>query len=140
MCRKCHDEYEVFADILKRDISKEHNIPVQGYGTLNNNLVKKAKKSANILLRDKNISEKRKNKLKNILIFYFNKKNIFKSDIINASKINMNTEIKEPVEFGKFVVEHLSSLEEFTIKWRKHFIEKMSPKHLPEFWDINRKI
>ena len=39
---------------------------------------------------------------------------------------------------GECVVEGLTNTNEFLIMWREHFLDKMQPKCMPKFWDVNR--
>ena len=42
------------------------------------------------------------------------------------------------INHGKFVVDQLVDLEAISVfvkRWRRHFVETMKPKFLPDFWD-----
>jgi hypothetical protein len=38
------------------------------------------------------------------------------------------------------VIEHVSDLQGFVERWRKHFIDTMNPQHMPKGWRIDREI
>ena len=48
--------------------------------------------------------------------------------------------LKPKVQYGKAILEFYKDLDDFASIWRKHFIETMDPKFMPEHWDINRRV
>ena len=50
-----------------------------------------------------------------------------------------NKEIKNfcTTSNGEMVVKKLENIKEFIVDWRRHFVETMDPKFLPEKWSIN---
>jgi hypothetical protein len=142
VCRGCHDVYEKHADILKKEISKEYHSPMQGYGKRADNHIRIVNRAANRLLNDTSgsLGKKGKKKLHDIILAYYKKKHLTDSDIVCASKINPNIKNDAFIEYGKSVVQKCGSIEDFIIRWRKHFIESMTPKFMPEHWDANRKL
>ena len=46
---------------------------------------------------------------------------------------------------GKIVVEHvmkngLNALQDFTWRWRRHFVDTMQPKFLPQHWIVEKEL
>lgn len=141
VCRDHHDEYEKEATKLKEQIAKEFNITMQGYGiTIDEELRKVHDAGLALLQHDKDMSRRKKNNLKKILRKYFKKKQIYKKDIINATKIVYNIKENNYKEYGKYIVDNLESIQDFVIRWRKHFIKYAKPEFMPDYWDINRNI
>lgn len=42
--------------------------------------------------------------------------------------------------YGKYVIEKINNYQEFIERWRKHFIETMKPKYMPNGWAIENNI
>jgi hypothetical protein len=68
---------------------------------------------------------------------YESKATSLKDQLINDF---LNEEEKKDKDKYKYVIDNIDDLDEFIIKWRKHFVKHMKPKFLPDLWDINRKI
>ena len=73
-------------------------------------------------------------------IEYFLKemKRIFKTDNpADVYSLPIHKMIREEIDSVAKTVVAKQDIMEFTIMWRKHFIDSMDPKYLPEGWSIN---
>lgn len=136
LCYICHDTYERYADSFKLELSKEYNAPLNGiYDNKKFNSLMSVRADANSLIKHWDFIP---NDRKNILINRMKKTlNTDKIDLQSLSEINV--EAFEVKTHGKIVVGRLTNLQIFLQRWRRHFLESMSPKFLPEFWSITRE-
>lgn len=131
LCEVCHVKYEEFAQQLKQKLINEYcvkKIP------LKNNELHKAISDSNALLN----CDKFKIPLQRIQILEQRVKDYLKKDIITEDDLKsiLVQDSKVPVyNFGKTIVEKIE-VPEFIIMWRRHFVDIMKPKYLPEFWDV----
>lgn len=141
VCRDHHDEYEKEATELKEKIAKDFNITMRGSGIKIDEELRKVHDAGLALLQhDKDMNRKKKDNLKKILRKHFKKKQIYKKDIIEATKIVYNIKDDKYKEYGKYVVENIESIQDFIIMWRRHFVKYTKPQFMPDYWDVNRKI
>jgi exonuclease 3'-5' domain-containing protein 2 len=122
LCIECHSLYEKEAQKLKNKINIEYGV---------NNQTKSYK-----IAGYEKVLSKYRDSLPKSRIEYLEK--LVKEHNDLAGKLiceeRMNT------DFGKIVVEKLDSIQDFVVRWRKHFIEVMRPGFMPIGWDINRKV
>ena len=141
LCREHHNKYEKEADKLKKELANEYKCSLYGKNLKIDVKLKKIKEAAIELLKKNNkISPLKRRKFKNLIKNHYNKRKIFQTDLESAAKIKYKTKDKEHVDFGEHIVNSISSLDEFMIMWRKHFVKLLEPKFLPQYWDINKKI
>jgi hypothetical protein len=135
LCIECHEKYEIFAHQLKREISIQYEIPmnngVDEKTKLKVNRLSKIKSWAMPLVRtDNNIPVERK-------VFLLARiKTEMGTEEVNLEEI-CSWDIPKLLQvksYGKATVEKVKDLEEFQSRWRRHFVEKMQPKFLPEHW------
>ena len=133
MCRKCHDLYEIKSHSFKKKLAKEFKVPL-----LRKNSRSVVYELAYSLVRY-NIqmpSERRKEVLRKIkdLIGYYPTEDELEN-ILAKKRTNLysSTHGEEVVE--KLIKNNL--IDEFNVRWRKHFLCTMSPKYLPELWEID---
>ena len=140
-CIPCHNVYEDYADVLKGQIAYECGVPYcNGSSAFDCGLYKvKRHASALQMYRDR-IPVDRQDLLLQTLRDHFNKDDITDADIAEAVKIEPIVKDANYRDFGRRIVEKITDLEEFIIRWRKHFVSTMNPKHMPLHWDINKKV
>ncbi len=164
--REIHSQYEKFANDFKKEIAKLYNIKT--VDELNSEYISelhkinseysKIKSAILVLLKNHTltINNKREllrtiSQLTNIqydLILTFNYLQLYKLleyvkikqiDIIDKFKKNN----KKYYDHGYWVVQKLDTeekIKEFIMLWRKHFINTMKPKYLPNGWSVNFRI
>jgi len=141
--RDLHHQYEnKYADDFKNEIGIEYGVgSLKDCGKIN------AAKSFNKGLAHTIINQHKNmpmDKLLNMMIRFETNTNIKPTiwnlkDYIISYNIEANKNRKTN-DWGKFVVEKITDLQEFSEIWRQHFIDSMSPKHMPDGWRINRGI
>lgn len=131
LCEECHIHYEKFATELKKKLADKYNAPLDGLRTATSKVVGYCK----TILREKNLPDKRREEMMRKIEEEFGNddiETIHKCALIGPKAI---------VTHGEMVVSRMKETEqEFTVLWRKHFIETMRPKFLPKKWDIYREI
>ena len=133
LCLSCHYKYEEEALKYKKNISIKWGCPIEGI-IIDKSRDKKIKNYI-LFLSDSIIPKWRILEIKNEIRKELNIKRITKS-IINEWS---NREIKNfcTTSNGEMVVKKLENIKEFIVDWRRHFVETMDPKFLPEKWSIN---
>jgi exonuclease 3'-5' domain-containing protein 2 len=139
LCLEHHEAYEIHAFLFKKQLSEEYNVPVDGVWITDKESYKdkhKAKMIARTLLEhtDKIPQERKEYLLNKIRV-------ALGIDVVNLEEVAaMEFDTPNIQTQGKLIVDRLTNLDEFVIRWREHFIEVMQPKFLPEYWDKNRGI
>jgi hypothetical protein len=135
VCIKHHEEYERHAEKLNKILQIQYNCT-----PMNNKIpteIRKAKEVAGIissLINNKDmIPEKRKTTMLNEIREYFKDEDIWYDDLSELFvDVNYKVESSSP---SKTIVNILSgNILDFIIRWRKHFVNTMKPKHLSEKW------
>lgn len=140
LCIKCHEDYEEHAFRLKLIIAQENGIPVHGKGLRIDETLRRVRWAAGAIINHGHkIPAARKEELLQHLRNYYGKQEITEEDLENANSLDYLT-MDGFIYHGKYVVEHLTDIAAFVKRWRKHFFDTMSPKHLPPGWDLERSI
>ena len=143
LCINCHEKYEHQSIKLKKEIAEKYKIPFEGKGIKTDIRMAKAKKAAFAIINYKEkLPKNRLEELLNIIKDYLQKEYIEDFDLNEISKLDP-LNMDEYISQGEMVVEKLKDLkelEEFIKMWRKHFILKMNPQFLPDYWEADRGI
>ncbi len=135
LCINCHNYYENYAHEYKKKIAEEMGVPIGGTKNEILSALFPLKRAANALAEFYDvIPEPRKTELLNVLREHYHKQEITREDILEILKLQPDPKCKH---YGELVVDQLESLDEFVLKWRKHFVEVMKPRYLPAHWDVN---
>jgi hypothetical protein len=151
MCIDCHEAYEVEAAKLKQEICKEFDFTINdGGGQIYMPEVGNAMKAARALLHYGDvIPEPRKSALLNTVKEYLQKQpemvwwngNVTPSDIEDVAKLfPWSRPEGGRKNYGEYVVEKIGDIQEFTERWRRHFLDVMEPKFLPAYWDVEKPL
>ncbi|EGG20780.1 3'-5' exonuclease domain-containing protein [Cavenderia fasciculata] len=75
---------------------------------------------------------------------HLNKEELTLEDLTNLANQNPRNKRPDYIPHEKRVMDTVISkgdqeIEKFIVKWRQHFVQVTSPKHLNEHWDINKK-
>lgn len=136
MCLPCHNQYEIHADQLKRELLEELNIS-QGYTCDINKDLKRVVMAASALSNNMDsIPPERCVELSKVICEYYKTDTLTQELLDTASKIEYIT-INGELD-GKQVVSKIGSIEEFMMRWRVHFLEYAKPQYMPSYWDIGR--
>lgn len=134
LCRTCHDDYEKKSLEKRKEIAKEFGISIYGISSEALKKVHKAASSANALLKYKNrIPLDRQQQLWENVKEFLGKGFVTQEDLECLKSYDISTR-PDYINFCKYVAENLEDYSEFAKEWRSHFIETMSPQHLPETW------
>lgn len=138
LCLDCHHSYEGRAHELKLSIAHEHGVPAWGTTNLNADEVVIMKAAVTIdRYRDKLPRDKRQ-RFENIVKTYLGKEDLAPEDPKNVFDVIKEGVINTPA--AEIIVSQIKSLDDFAIRWRKHFLRHVKPKFLPELWDSERRI
>ena len=138
---------------MKRaELADEFQAPIGNSQRITANLEDRSRKAArsagNALLRNYDqIPVERRNQLEKVLLDYFGGEEFDMSMVKRGSDLPVTVprddgEDDEFLQHGNKVVSTLAerdginSLKDFEVAWRKHFLDKMKPKFMPEGWDL----
>ncbi len=127
LCRECHNQYEIKADKVKRELI-DNIIPYQ----------QRVKESVvrNLAKTYYNYYEMIPDKSRETIITKisnFLNKEVTDDDIIDILS-------KPDIDPNKIVVDNLTNIEEFIEFWKKHFIENMNIVYLPKHFKYDKNI
>jgi hypothetical protein len=137
VCVDCHEEYERHADTLKSEISINYNAPINGEIEDYKDVIKYSKLSSTILGDTTNIPKSRIKEIRNRIKDFLGIKRL------TSQRLQKMIDIKSRVikkTHGQLVIEKVSNIQQFVEMWRRHFIDKMDPKFLPNNWKIESKL
>lgn len=137
LCAECHLKYEAIANELKYELlgRKWHHVSSEEDVAL-----RKASGYANAIIRHgEEMPLTRRNELEQLI------KNYLKKDTLTLDDLNLLLEqdserrnkVSEESQYGKKVVEEIADISEFIKMWRRHFVSKMNPQHLPKHWSVD---
>jgi len=146
MCVKCHQISNLHDASLRSQLALECQAPI---GTENdiklrdNFDLKKVKSAGRALKNSKsNLPQSRRDELSQILKDHYQVEEIT-VDIINmASDCNFHEVNSNYTPHSRAVVQHYlkeGGLLQLEVRWRKHFLATMKPKHLPALWSITHQ-
>lgn len=133
VCVECHHKYEPFAYALKREIQTNLGIQPESPSTL----PFKIKGYAVALQKFGNKIPVERVQILRAKISEYLKREVSAEDIEKLASESLSKNLRKmEVSPSQLVVERLTDLDAFIIKWRKHFVETMQPKYLPPYWEI----
>ena len=140
MTRKEHRNYENQADVLKKELLVELDIPL--IKEINLTEIRPGKLANTILRHGSVIPEDNLEKLKNEYKTLTGLEPIEENFIISVELASNDDKwkSKKVVDYGKLVVEKIDNIEEFCIRWRQHFIDCVNPQHMPMGWSIDNDV
>jgi len=139
ICKKHHSEYEFnYADKLKQDLAIKYDAPLQSYnkGYRGNDIIKSMTICKTIM---KYWDQLPGDRLETLLDDF---KKINGYELISFNQMDDYIKINKGFIFdgkshSQIVVDNVKdNLLDFIFMWRKHFIDSMDPKYMPEKWDI----
>ncbi len=136
--RKQHYIYEnKFAMELKNEIAIELGVPTHDEYSATVNSGNPARSIANTLIQHHN-----KIPMKPLLDLMIRFEDL--TDI-KCTMDNIVEYVKEcnsiiPIPWGKLIVDEITDIQEFSERWRQHFVDSMNPNFMPDGWDIKRNI
>ncbi len=148
LCDECHREYETQGNRLKRQLAKQFNVSMHGYGTTVVGKRTTIRSYARTLLglpprkkrkrRGKGFNpppEKRQELLKRITEYIGHEPS--QEELLEMSEWCSVVKGPDYVPYGKYIVDRVHPAE-LVLMWRKHFLETMKPKFMPHYWSLDR--
>ena len=139
LCVSCHDSYETQADRLKVELGREFGVPFAGNPVCDKLLTVKRHASALFGYRDR-IPKDRVDCLFDTLRKHYGKEEITEEEIALAARIKPVSKSTQTRVYGQAIVQKITDLQAFVVRWRKHFLATMKPIHMPEYWSVDRKL
>ena len=141
LCESDHVSYERHSTQLKLKLADEFEAPLNGRVPAES-LEKRAgdkviRTAATLIKHGDKIPEPRKTELLSIIKEFLGKDVVASEDLEQLTRI-VETKI-EVTPHGQIVVSKITSIDDFNVRWRKHFYEIMSPQFLPKYWDVERR-
>lgn len=143
LCFNCHAEYEKSATILKKELARQYDVPLEGIIAGYPQGYKNIVRISNILnvygKESINLPIDKKERIKKEILEFF-------GYIPEGEELQNIVHNLSPSEIAKRVISHseelinrIENLDDFVVMWRKHFIENIEGKYLPKYWNINNK-
>ena len=143
ICYKCHEDYEMIALNLKREIAREFGIELHVPHEYDCNLRNISGLAFAVMEHGGKMSPERKAFLMQRISDFFGKE-VKEEELSEIAGVEIVPIDINHVNHGKFVVEQLGDdievIEAFIQRWRKHFVDTMKPKFLPDYWDEYRPL
>merc|ERR1719447_866731 len=152
LCLKCHARSNEIDYLKRAELADEFQAPIGNSQRITANLEDRSRKAArsagNALLRNYDqIPVERRKQLEKVLLDYFGGEEFDMSMVKKGSDLPVTVprddgEDDEFLQHGNKVVSTLAerdginSLKDFEVAWRKHFLDQMKPKFMPEGWDL----
>jgi len=136
LCTACHGKYEEAADRLKDKIADEFDTPTGGWNGLCRDDARFIKACYAIQRHADKIPESKLKALAEAV-----RERVGDVPIEAALRFaKALAKAASPVSAGEVIVGRLKDVDDFAIRWRKHFLKVMKPKHLPDHWNPERRI
>jgi hypothetical protein len=141
MCTNCHHAYETQAECLKKEIGEEYGMPVGGMGAKYDKKSAGAKTAAHAILQHASkMPPARLEELYERVRVHLGREATI-DDLQQLTNKNLH-DFRDYVHHGKYVVSKIPTdgIEEFIRRWRKHFLETMQPRFMPNNWTVERSV
>src|SRR4029077_8632491 len=138
LCVDCHETYERFAHELKKNISKEYDIDSSGVSTLTRDDVTVLRAAAALYRHGEKIPKPKRDEFESIMKAYLGKPTVSMEDCHLTWKKIKKSAMVTPA--GLLIAQKIADIDDFAVRWRRHFVKFMKPKFLPELWDPERRI
>lgn len=142
VCRKCHDEYNLYEAEFRKILAERYAAPMGGTGiTGSHQNGRKYASAARALLHETKLPVKREDELLELLIDLLGKWP--EQEDLEKIANSFNPYQREGYKtMGEYIVSRASfeELNELAKEWRAHFVETMKPKFLPTDWSVNRNL
>ena len=151
ICYHCHEEYEGFANTLKKDL-------LQRYGVVDDqcnqqklicwNMAGERGDYRNVasyiaaMLNVKTLPVEVQARMLPMVEEFMGKRNPTVAELEAAQGFIQRNRysIYQPITpIGEQILAHIVDLDGFVYMWREHFLETMQPKHMPVGWSVMRQ-
>lgn len=138
LCLECHHSYEHRAHELKITIAHEHGVQPWGTSTLTRDEVLIMKAAAALDRHQDKMPPEKRRKFEDILKAYLGKDVLGPEDPVDVFETIRAGIVTTPA--AQIIVAQLKDVDDFAIRWRKHFLRHMKPAYLPDLWNPERRI
>lgn len=140
-CRPCHNKYESHAYKLIKTLFSKYEIKEEREWQFINKDLRLVTSLGHIFLNKSSNKVPNKN-IKHFFLGDINKDNLedYSQNASNFEKFLRDRYYKE--QFKELVdkLDNLCKIQDFIFLWRRHFVETMQPKFLPNHWNPERPI
>ncbi len=142
LCDKCHGVYETqFSWPLKQKLANKVGIPMNGlYLADRKTAINIGRTACAIKQHGEKMPKERLEELYRRLKAHYGKDEITEEDLDAAiERLPKGPDILA----SRQIVKQLKTPEEiddFFIMWRRHFVDSMKPKYMPDHWQVDRRI
>lgn len=146
LCVQCHRISSTHDATLKEQLAGECGAPIGRAGNRRvtvNNQRRAVKNAAGALLRSRStIPQLRITELENVVKNFFNVDSLSHELLQEAADIDARDWNEDFQAHGEQVCETYRSkgLVQLQFRWRRHFLDTMRPKHLPQYWSVNHNL
>ena len=138
LCEHCHGEYEKHSNIKRQELAEFFGVQLHGLSICDYRKIRRVKAAASALIKyDGQIPQRRREELLDIVRDFFDKSDITDHDLKMAESLEPES-IPGHVDVMKRIADTVYDYTEFAKDWRKHFVETMRPKYMPEAWTVDR--
>src|SRR5579871_1215479 len=137
LCIPCHKTYEKRAHELKVEIAKEYDVPISGLSNLSNQVIHVIKAAAALYRHAEKIPAPKRKLFEETVKKYLRKDHLEREDLLVWKKLSRQAEVTPA---GQLIAEATEDVDEFAIRWRRHFLKSMNPGFLPDLWNPERRI
>jgi len=138
LCLDCHHAYEERAAELKQSIAHENGVESWGTTNLTRDEVTIMKAAIALDRHRPKLPSDRREVLERIVKTYLGKDELSPEDPRNAFDTIRRGVVVTPA--AQIIVQKVKDLDDFAIRWRKHFLRHMKPRFLPDLWEPERRI
>lgn len=146
LCREHHDLYNLSEVVFRKELAERFRVPESGLSpTLADNQLRKLASAARALLNTAHkLPTWREDELLTLIIDHLDRWPE-QEDLKKLVQIWPSSRVLQDQGYptmSAYIVAQLSvnELNDFCKEWRKHFVETMDPKFLPENWSVDRDL
>lgn len=146
LCMRCHRVSNSHDAVLKDMLARECNAPIGREGGRKvtvDPLRRTVRNAGGALLRTRStIPERRIIELENVVKKHFNADYISQELLQEAASIDARDWNEDYQAHGELVCKAYQQrgLVHLQQRWRRHFLDTMQPKHLPQYWSVNHNL
>ncbi|KAK1160454.1 hypothetical protein AOXY_G20658 [Acipenser oxyrinchus oxyrinchus] len=144
LCTSCHAASNYHDNLLKQQLSEEHNAPLgceEGLRPLEDPDRRQVRSGARALLKADSLPESRREELLGTLRTFYSLDEVTPALLQEAAGLETRIFNDSYIPHGLKVVQAyakggLRSLMELEKRWRQHFLTSMQPRHIPPLWSV----
>lgn len=146
LCVSCHQRSNLKDIKLRQELAQMCNAPIGTEEDIKIRVdpeLRRVKSAGKALLSGHIIPDNRQKQLRKILCDYYGVDEVTKEIMMKGANLESGILNEEYVPHARKVVEHFiqgqGGILALEVKWRKHFLETMKPRHMPPNWSIDHQ-